>query len=154
MGGGPKAESQISRRRNAERRVALPGGGMKAAASVLGLVIVLAIVWMVIKTQFTQGPTGGAPPKQVIDMVGVKTDLLAIAQAERLYLASHGSYAGIDQLQQDGAISFSGANRRGYNYIADVNDGQHFKITAAPSDPAKIGWPTLSIDENMEVTQE
>ena len=87
-------------------------------------------------------------------MVGVKTDLLAIAQAERLYLASHGSYAGIDQLQQDGAISFSGANRRGYNYIADVNDGQHFKITAAPSDPAKIGWPTLSIDENMEVTQE
>jgi len=127
---------------------------MKAAASVLGLVIVLAIVWMVIKTQFTQGPTGGAPPKQVIDVVGVKTDLLAIAQAERLYLASHGSYASIDQLQQDGAISFSGANRRGYNYTADVNDGQHFKITAAPSDPAKIGWPTLSIDENMEVTQE
>jgi len=127
---------------------------MKAAASVLGLVIVLAIVWMLIKTQYTQGPTGGAPPKQVIDVVGVKTDLLAIAQAERLYLASHGSYASIDQLQQEGAISFSSPNRRGYNYIAEVNDGQHFKITAAPSDPAKIGWPTLSIDENMEVTQE
>jgi hypothetical protein len=126
---------------------------MKAAASVLGLVIVLAIVWMVIKTQFTQGPTGGAPPKQVIDVVGVKTDLLAIAQAERIYLASHGSYASIDQLQQDGALSFSAANHRGYNYIAEVDDGQHFKITAAPSDPAKIGWPTLSIDENMEVTQ-
>jgi len=127
---------------------------MKAAASVLGLVIVLAIVWMVIKTQFTQGPTGGAPPKQKIDVVGVKTDLLAIAQAERFYLASHGSYASIDQLQHDGALSFSGANRWGYNYTADVNDGQHFRITAAPSDPAKIGWPTLSIDENMEVTQE
>ena len=127
---------------------------MKAAASVLGLVIVLAIVWMVIKTQFTQGPTGAAPPKQVIDVVGVKTDLVTIAQAERLYLASHGSYASINQLQQDGAISFSAANRRGYNYAADVNDGQHFKITAAPSDPAKIGWPTLSIGENMEVTEQ
>jgi hypothetical protein len=127
---------------------------MKAAASVLGLVIVLAIIWLLIKTQFTQGPTGGAPPQQAIDVVGVKTDLLAIAQAERLYLASHGSYAGIDQLQQEGAISFSGVNRRGYNYIADINDGQHFKITAAPSDPAKIGWPTLWIDENMEVTQQ
>jgi hypothetical protein len=127
---------------------------MKAAASVLGLVVVLAIVWMLIKTQFTQGPTGGTPPKQIIDVAGVKTDLLAIAQAERLCLASHGSYASIDQLQQDGALSFSGANHRGYNYTADVNDGQHFKITAAPSDPAKIGWPTLSIDENMEVTQE
>jgi hypothetical protein len=120
----------------------------------LGLLIVLAIVWIVIKTQFTQGPLGGSPPKRVIDVVGVKTDLLAIAQAERLYLASHGSYAGIDQLQQEGAISFSGTNRRGYNYTAEVNDGQHFKITAAPSDPAKEGWPTLSIDENMEVTRE
>jgi hypothetical protein len=89
----------------------------------------------------------------VIDVVGVKTDLLAIAQAERLYLASHGSYASIDQLQQDGAISFSGTNRRGYNYAADLDDGQHFSITAAPSDPAKEGWPTLSIDENMQVTQ-
>jgi hypothetical protein len=127
---------------------------MKAAASILGLVIVLAIVWMVIRTQFTQGPTGGLPPKQVIDVAGVKADLLAIGQAERLYLASHGSYASLDQLQQDGAISVSGTNRRGYNYTAEVDDGQHFKITAAPSDPAKEGWPTLSIDENMEATQQ
>ena len=127
---------------------------MKAAASVLGLVIVLAIVWIIVKTQFTRGPTGGAPPKQVIDVQGVKTDLLAIGQAERLYLASHGSYASLDQLQQDGAISFSGADRRGYNYTAEVNDGQHFKITAAPSGPAQEGWPTLWIDEKMEVTQQ
>ena len=146
-------KSNVEKAQRWKARGALQGDGMKAAASVLGLVIVLAIVWMLVKTQFTQGPTGGAPPKQVIDVVGVKTDLLAIAQAERLYLASHGSYASIDQLQQDGALSFSGANRRGYNYIAEVNDGQHFKITAAPSDPAKIGWPTLSIDENMEVTR-
>jgi hypothetical protein len=127
---------------------------MKAAASVLGLVIVLAIVWLVIRMQSTHGPTGGTSPKQVIDVVGVKADLLAIGQAERLYLASHGSYASLDQLQQDGAISFSGANRRGYNYAAEIDDGQHFKITAVPSGPAQEGWPTLSIDENMEVTQQ
>ena len=127
---------------------------MRAVASVLGLAFVLVIIWLVIRMQFRQSPTGGAPPKQVIDVVGVKTDLMAIGQAERLYLASHGSYASLDQLQQDGAISFSGANRRGYNYTAEVNDGQHFKITAAPSDPAKTGWPTLWVDENMEVTQE
>jgi len=127
---------------------------MKAAASVLGLVIVLAIVWLLMKSQFTQGPAGGAPPKQVIDVVGVKADLLAIGQAERLYLASHGSYASLDQLQQDGALSFSGTDRRGYNYTAEVSDGQHFKITAAPSGSGKEGWPTLSIDENMEVAQQ
>ena len=59
-----------------------------------------------------------------------------------------------DDLQQDGSLTFSGANRRGYNYTAEVDDGQHFKITAKPSDPAKTSWPTLSIDETMQVTQQ
>ena len=126
---------------------------MKAAASILGLVIVMAIIWFVVKSQFTQGPAGGQPPKEVIDVVGVKNDLLSIAQAERMYLASHGTYCSVDQLQQDGSITFSGTNRRGYNYTADVDGGEHFKITATPSDPAKAAWPTLSIDESMQVTQ-
>lgn len=127
---------------------------MRAAFSLLGLVIVLAIIWFVVKAQFTQGPTGGQPPKQVIDVVGVKNDLLSIAQAERMYLASHGTYVSVDELQQDGSISFSGTNRRGYSYAAEVDDGQHFKITATPTDPAKAGWPTISIDESMQVTQQ
>ena len=127
---------------------------MRAAGSLLGLVIVVAIIWFVVKSQYTQGPTGGQPPKEVIDVVGVKSDLLSIAQAERMYMASHGSYASVDDLQQDGSITFSGANRRGYSYTAEVDDGQHFKITARPSDPAKADWPTLSIDETMQVTQQ
>ena len=127
---------------------------MKAAGTLLGLIIVVAIIWFVVKTQFTQGPTAGQPPKEVIDVVGVKNDLLAIGQAERMYLASHGSYASVDALQQDGSLTFSGENRRGYNYAAEVDDGQHFKITATPSDPAKANWPTLSIDETMQVTQQ
>jgi hypothetical protein len=60
----------------------------------------------------------------------------------------------VDQLQQDGALSFSGTNRRGYNYTAQVDDGAHFKITAAPSGLANQSWPTLAIDESMEVTQQ
>lgn len=126
---------------------------MKKAAGLLGLVIALGIGWYLFKAQYMQGPTAGAPPKEVIDVQGVKMDLLSIGQAERSYLASHGSYASIDQLQADGAITFSGANRRGYNYTASVDDGQHFKITATPSDPAKQGWPTLSLDELMQVSQ-
>jgi len=127
---------------------------MKAAGSVLGLLIVAAIVWFVIKPQFTHGPAGGAPPKQVIDVVGVKTDLAVIGKAERLSLALHGSYASLEQLEQDGAIAFSGTDRRGYKYTAEVDDGQHFKITAAPSAPDKQGWPTLWIDETMEEAQQ
>ncbi len=127
---------------------------MKKAAGLLGVVIALAVGYSLFKAQFTTGPAGGAPPKQTIDVVGVKNDLLAIGQAERLYLASHGSYATLDQLQQDGTLSFSGAHRRGYNFAAEVEDGQHFRITATPSDPAKEGWPTLWIDESMQISQQ
>jgi hypothetical protein len=126
---------------------------MRAAASVVGLLIVVAITWFVIKSQFSQGTGTVKPPAETIDVVGVKSDLLSIAQAERVYLASHGSYASIDELQQDGSITFNGTNRRGYNYTADIDGGLHFKITAAPVDPAKSDWPTLSIDESMQETQ-
>ncbi len=127
---------------------------MKSGGAIVGVVIALAVGWFVFKQQFEKGPAGGAPPQQVIDTVGVRSDLLAIGQAERLYLASHGTYATIDQLRDDGAITFSGTNRRGYNYVAEIQDGQHFKITATPADPAKQGWPTLSMDDTMQVQQQ
>ena len=127
---------------------------MKVAGSLLSLVIVAAVVWFAIKPQLTHGPAGGAPPKQLIDVVGVKMDLAVIGKAERLFLAVHGSYATLEELEQEGAIAFSGTDRRGYDYTAEVNDGQHFKITAAPSAPEKQGWPTLWIDETMEEAQQ
>ena len=126
---------------------------MKKAAGLLSLVIALGIGYFIFKSQFTQGPMGGAPPQQTIDVAGVKNDLLVIGQAERMYLASHGTYASVEQLQQDGAITFSGINRRGYNYTAEIS-GEHFRIVAAPADPAKAGWPTLAIDDTMQVTQQ
>jgi hypothetical protein len=126
---------------------------MKAGGMIVGLVIVLAIIWFVMKAQYSQGPAGAQPPAETINVVGVKSDLLAIAQAERMYMASHGSYVSVDELQQDGSITLSGTNRRGYSYTAEVDDGQHFKITAKPTDPAKASWPTLSIDETMQVSQ-
>lgn len=127
---------------------------MKRAFGLVGLLVALGIGFMIFRAQYSSGPTGGAPPKQIIDVAGVKNDLLAIAQAERLYLAGHSSYATLDQLQQEGSLSFSGTSRRGYNYTADIDAAQHFKVTATPSDPAKAGWPTLTIDENMQVAQQ
>lgn len=127
---------------------------MKKVVGLLGLVITLGVVLFLVKSQLTMGPTGGAPPKQTIDVTGVKSDLLSIAQAERVYLANHGSYATLEQLQQDGSLQFSAENRRGYAYTAEVDDGQNFKVTASPSDPDKRDWPTLAIDQTMQVTQQ
>jgi len=126
---------------------------MKRAVGLLGVVIALGAGYYIFKMQITEGPTGEAPPQQTIDVAGVKNDLLAIAQAERLYLASHGSYASLEQLQQDGAISFSGSNRRGYNFSVEIS-GEHFRVVATPVDPEKTGWPTLAIDESMQIAQQ
>jgi hypothetical protein len=89
-----------------------------------------------------------------IDVVGVTFDVQAIAQAERMYLASHGNYATVDQIQQEGSVTFSPGNRRGYSYEADLDDGQHFKVTAKPADPSKHGWPTQAIDETRQVSRQ
>jgi hypothetical protein len=140
--------------REGGREIGERGRDMKAAGTILALVVALAIGYFIFKAQFTQGPTGGAPPQQTIDVVGVRSDLISIAQAERLYLASHGTYASVDQLQQDGAITFSGTNRRGYNYTAEISGGEHFRIVATPADPAKAGWPALAIDETMQIAQQ
>ena len=125
---------------------------MKKVGGLLGIVIALGVGYFIFKAEMTQGPAGAAPPQQIIDVVGVKNDLLVIAQAERVYMASHGGYASIEQLEQDGALQFSGTSRRGYNYAAEIT-GEHFRIVATPADPAKEGWPTLAIDDNMQVMQ-
>ena len=131
------------------------GGGdvMKKVGGLLGIVIALGVGYFIFKAQMTTGPTDGAPPQEIIDTVGVRNDLLAIGQAERMYMASHGSYASIEQLQQEGSLQFSGTNRRGYNYNAEIS-GEHFRIVAAPADPAKANWPTISVDDTMQVTQQ
>jgi len=118
----------------------------------LALVMALAIGYFVYKAQLT-GTAVNTTPRQQIDVVGVKNDLISIAQSERLYLAANGSYATLDQLQQDGSLSFPGTKRRGYNFVAEVQDAEHFKITATPVDPSKPGRPKLSIDETMQITQ-
>ena len=127
---------------------------MRAVGSLLALLIVLAIGYFIFKTQFAKGPQQGTPPMEQIDVIGVTSDLQSIAQAERMYLASHATYATLDQLQQEGSITFSPSSPRGYNYAADLDDGQHFKVTARPADPSKQGWPTLAIDETMQVSRQ
>ena len=127
---------------------------MKVVGSLLALLAVLAIGYFIFKTEFTKGPQQGTPPVEQIDAIGVTADLQSIAQAERMYLASHGAYATVDQLHQEGSITFSPSNRRGYNYVAELDDGQHFKVTARPVDPSKQGWPTLTIDDTMQVSRQ
>ncbi len=81
-------------------------------------------------------------------------DLQAIARAERIYAVTQGRYGTLDELFSERAIPFRGESRHGYNYTAQVEGDQHFRIIARPIDPAKAGWPTLAVDETGQVVQE
>ena len=126
---------------------------MRGAALILGLVLTLGGGYFVYETQLTQLTSLQVSPAQQVDVVGVRSDLLVIALAERQYATANGAYATVDRLQQEGLIGFSGTDRRGYTYVAEVDGSRHFTITAAPSARDKTGWPTLCIDETMQVSQ-
>jgi len=124
---------------------------MRSVASILGLLVVLGVGYVVYQKSMTQGPVGQAPPQQQIDVVGIRSELLTIGQAERQYLVTHSAYGTLDQLQDDRLLT-SGANERGYVFSVAVDGSRGFTATATPSDPSKAGWPTLAINETMQIT--
>src|SRR5262245_8474312 len=126
---------------------------MRTAGMLLSLLVVLAVGYYFYAVQVAPGPATQVSPKELIDVIGVKNDLISIAQAERLFLAANGSYGSLEQLQQDGSITFSATNRRSYNFVVEPNGAQAFRATARPADPSKRDWPTFSIDETMQLTQ-
>jgi hypothetical protein len=117
----------------------------------IGLVIVLAIVFVSYKLFFAQlQATGSAQPTRTIDVVGVKNDLLAIAQAERVYQAEHSSYATIDQLTSSGALSMQKSGRDGFTYSADASPSS-FRVIATCPAATTPGCTNYAVDETMEV---
>jgi hypothetical protein len=127
---------------------------MRGIAGIAGLLIVLGAGYFVYHSYLTQTGPGGATdhPQEQIDVIDIKSNLLTIGQAERLYLVAHGSYGTIEQLQQEGPPSI-GTETRGYVFNAAPDGARSFTITATPTDPNKAGWPTLVITEAMQVTQ-
>jgi hypothetical protein len=126
---------------------------MRAAFGLVGLLIVLGIGYAIYTSQI-EHLSNNKPLKQQIDLVGIQTDLISLAQAERLYLAANGHYATLDQLRRSNMMnSFPAVNRSGYHYTARVDGADHFQITANPKDAPREDLPTLSIDETMQITR-
>jgi hypothetical protein len=111
----------------------------------LGLAMTLGVVT-------TLGCRQAGPPQQQIDVVGIRAELLVIGQAEGRYLVDHSTYATLEQLQQDSLLT-GGPDRRGYVFTVAVDGSRGFTVTATPSDADKKGWPTLAMDQSMQVTE-
>lgn len=129
---------------------------MGRAFGFLTLIIVVAVGAYIYMRQ-TQGTmaAGTSSPTATVDLIGVRNDLLAIAQAERSHAALQGgAYVSIDVLRSQGELTMERTNRGPYQYSAEVTDSS-FRVVATYSGPENSGMPqTISIDQTMQITQQ
>lgn len=122
---------------------------MLRAFGFLGTVITMAIGMYIYSLQTkTLGPgVGSSDPAEMATMTGVKNDLIAIANAERGYLASQGKYGTLDELTSGNYITIKG-ERPPYIYDVEVNGG-NFRATATRT--TKGAPAQLWVTESMQV---
>ena len=122
------------------------------AAGFLGIVLALGTALYIYNAQLTRGGSAStASPQEQIDVTGIQMALREIGQAERNYVAAHGTYGTFEQLRAEGGAPALGTDRRGYTFQLELNGSQGFRATATPTDTNKKGWPTLSIDASMQI---
>jgi hypothetical protein len=128
---------------------------MSRLFSFVALIIVVAVgSWIYMRQTQSTMSAGTSDPRATVDLIGVKTDLLAMAQAERAHNALHGDYVSLDDLRSQGDLTMTRTNRGPYTYSAEVSSGT-FRIVATYSGPEGSGLPrTISIDPTMQISQE
>src|SRR5262245_32437349 len=102
------------------------------------IVVVAAGAYIYMRQTQIAMTAGTSNPTATVDLMGVRNDLLAIAQAERSHAAANGGYVSIDELRNHGELSMSRNNRGPYTYSADVNESG-FRIVATYSGPENSG---------------
>ena len=127
----------------------------------MGLLITAAIgLGIYMYTLKQSAPGAGMVVTQNISVVGVKDDLIAIGQAERMYYTQNGSYVDLPTLASTGTMNITRTSRDGYAYSA-VPSGNTFTVTATytpppvenPAGVTPPHFPTFTIDQTMEVHQ-
>lgn len=117
----------------------------------IGLLVVALIAILAYRLFLGKmGSSSTATPRSTVDVVGVKNDLLAIAQAERIHQAQHGAFASLDELSSSGALAMKKSGRDGYTYEVETSTDSFRVLAYCPSFPTQpctsyeIG-PTLEI---------
>ena len=130
--------------------------------SLVGILITAAVsLGIYMYTLKQAAPAPGMVVTQIPSLVGVKNDLISIAQAERMYYTDKGSYADLQTLNSSGVMSMMRTSRDGYTYSI-VTTADSFTATATYTPPPVDNpghvtpphFPTYSIDQTMEVHQD
>lgn len=119
------------------------------------LIIVVAAGAYIYMRQTRSAMTAGtSSPAATVDLIAVRNDLLAMAQAERSHAALSGSYASLETLRSQGELTMLRENRGPYDYSAEINESG-FRIVATWTGSESAGVPkTISIDQTMQISQE
>ncbi|MGC2181944.1 MAG: hypothetical protein WA637_01535 [Terriglobales bacterium] len=122
---------------------------MGRALGFLGIVIVMAVGMYLYSIQLKEAsaPGGAATPTGTANIMGVKNDLISIANAERGYFATEQKYASLDDLIAAKYITIE-RQRPPYTYDVETTSSG-FRVTATRD---SAGTPAqLWIDETMQV---
>ncbi|MGA9526998.1 MAG: hypothetical protein WBS24_02650 [Terriglobales bacterium] len=116
----------------------------------VGTVATLAIGMYIYSQQvkaIDPSAVSGPDSAEVANIVGVKNDLISIANAERGYLASVGKYASLDELTSGNYLTIK-TTRPPYVYDVELSSGS-FRATATRT--TKGAPAQLWITEMMQV---
>jgi Tfp pilus assembly protein PilE len=133
---------------------------MRAFGFIAAMVTALISVFLYMHFLKAASPGPGMVATQAISLTGVQTDLMAIAQAERMYYAQNGSYADLPTLESNGTMNIARTSRDGYAYSVEAS-GNGFTATARytappldmPQGTVPPHFPTITIDQTMEIHQ-
>jgi len=122
---------------------------MGRAFGFIGTMIVMAVGMYIYSIQLKDTSTTGAggSPTGTANIVGVKNDLIGIANAERAYFATQQKYASLDELISGNYLTIA-RQRPPYIYDVDITPSG-FQATATRD---SAGAPAqLWIDETMQI---
>ncbi len=122
---------------------------MGRALGLLGTLIVMGVGMYIYSIQLkdTSATGAGSNPAGAANIVGVKNDLISIANAERGYFATEQKYGSLDELIAGKYITIE-RKRPPYTYDVQTTSSS-FHVTATrdgAGSPAQL-W----VDENMEI---
>src|ERR1700687_2776939 len=124
-------------------------GVMGRTVGFIGTIVVMSVGIYIYSTQLKDASAtgGGGTPAGTANVVGVKNDLISIANAERGYYATEQKYASLDELVSARYITIE-RQRPPYTYDIETTSSG-FRVTATrdgAGGPAQF-W----IDETMQV---
>ena len=122
---------------------------MGRAFGFIGTIVVMAVGMYIYSIQLknVSGTGASSTPAGTANVVGVKNDLISIANAERGYYATEQKYASLDELVSGKYITIE-RQRPPYTYDVETTPSG-FRVTATRD---SAGGPTqFWIDETMQV---